>query len=381
MDGVGAGVDQAKTNKDLEGKAAEQDGIAKTNLAIAKVEAMRAVTNSFIETMKELGPEGELIASIANGALVMTSAYGNFSKKMEGVNNIMGDKTATAQEKSAANIQGLAAKAELAGMAIGVVGQALAASSKVQIAEIDKQIKAEKDRDGKSKESVAKIAALEQKKEAAKKKAFETNKKVMMATTIANTAAAAMAAWAPPPAGAGPLFGGALSALIVATGALSLATIAKTSYDGGGSALPKAQNTALKIGGRNDYVDVSKGGNSGEQSYLRGNKGVGTNANNFTPGGAMGRKGYANGGNDIVVGERGPEIISPSSPIDITPNYALGGGATNVTLNISAIDGQSVATMFSDQQGNIIQMIRDAANDNGEGFLEAVDPTVYGAGG
>ena len=34
--------------------------------------------------------------------------------------------------------------------------------------------------------------------------------------------------------------------------------------------------------------------------------------------------------------------------------------------------------MFNDNQGNIIQMIRDAANDNGESFLETVDPTVYG---
>ena len=367
--GKAAGADNEK-------RAGEQDAIAKTNLAIAKVEAMRAVTLSFIDTMKQLGPEGELIASIANGALVMTEAYGKFSAKMEGVNAIMGDQTSTAQEKSAANIQSLAAKAELAGMAIGAVGQALAASSKVQIAEIDKQIKAEKDRDGKSKESVAKIAALEQKKEAAKKKAFETNKKVMMATTIANTAAAAMAAWAPPPAGAGPLFGGALSALIVATGALSLATIAKTSYEGGGSALPKAQNTALKIGGRNDYVDVSKSANSGETAYLRGAKGSGTSANNFTPGGAMGRKGYADGG--MLVGERGPEVVTKE---EIIPNYALGkGGTTNVNFTISAVDGQSVQNMLNDQQGNIIQMIRDAANDNGEGFLESVDPSVYNGG-
>jgi hypothetical protein len=33
--------------------------------------------------------------------------------------------------------------------------------------------------------------------------------------------------------------------------------------------------------------------------------------------------------------------------------------------------------MLFDQQGNIIQMIRDAANDNGETFLETVDTPVY----
>ena len=30
--------------------------------------------------------------------------------------------------------------------------------------------------------------------------------------------------------------------------------------------------------------------------------------------------------------------------------------------------------MLNEQQGNIIAMIRQAANDNGEGFLESVDP-------
>lgn len=128
-------------------------------------------------------------------------------------------------------------------------------------------------------------------------------------------------------------------------------------------------------------MDTSKRATAGELAFLRGARGVGTNANNFTPGGAMGRKGYANGGDGIVVGERGPEIITPSSPVDITPNFAMGGGETNVNFNISAVDGASVQNMLNEQQGNIIAMIRQAANDNGEGFLETVDPTVYGGGG
>ena len=59
----------------------------------------------------------------------------------------------------------------------------------------------------------------------------------------------------------------------------------------------------------------------------------------------------------------------------------MGGGETNVNFNISAVDGASVQNMLNEQQGNIIAMIRQAANDNGEGFLETVDPTVYGGGG
>jgi hypothetical protein len=77
----------------------------------------------------------------------------------------------------------------------------------------------------------------------------------------------------------------------------------------------------------------------------------------------------------MLVGERGPEVVTKE---EIIPNYALGGGgATSVTFNVNAIDGQSVQNMLFDQQGNIIQMIRDAANDNGETFLETVDTPVY----
>ena len=145
--------------------------------------------------------------------------------------------------------------------------------------------------------------------------------------------------------------------------------------------LQEVQQTALKIGGRGNAVDTSQRATAGELAYLRGDRGVGTNANNFTPGGAMGRKGYANGADGIVVGERGPEVITPTSPVDITPNFALGGQAQNINFNISAVDGASVQNMLNEQQGNIIAMIRQAANDNGEGFLETVDPTVYGGGG
>jgi hypothetical protein len=253
----------------------------------------------------------------------------------------------------------------------------VAANSKAQIGEIDKQIEAEKKRDGKSAASVAKIAAMEKKKDALARKAFNTNKKLQMAQVVMNTASGMMKAYSD--------FDGftatALAAMIGALGAAQLAIISKTSYQGGAQNIEAAANTALTIGKRGNSVDVSGGASAGELAYLRGDRGVGTNANNFTPGGAMGRKGYANGADGIVVGERGPEVISPSSPVDITPNFALGGQAQNINFNISAVDGASVQNMLNEQQGNIIAMIRQAANDNGEGFLETVDPTVYGGGG
>ena len=198
-----------------------------------------------------------------------------------------------------------------------------------------------------------------------------------MAQVIASTAAAVMQTMAASGVG---FFATPMAMLVAAMGAAQLAIIRKTQFDGGGGGDVAAPNTALKIGGRSNNVDVGSKATGGELSYLRGDRGVGSNANNFTPGGAMGRKGYANGGDGIVVGERGPEVITPSAPIDVTPNYALGGQGQNINFNISAVDGASVQNMLNEQQGNIIQMIKDAANDNGEAFLENVDSTVYGGG-
>jgi hypothetical protein len=262
------------------------------------------------------------------------------------------------------------------GSAIGAISQIMAANSKAQIANIDQQIEAEKRRDGQSVQSLARIQAMEKKKDAIARKSFETNKKLQIAQTIVNTASAAIKAYTDLPFPANV----ALSALITAIGAKQLAIISKTQYQGGAGSIAEAPQTALSIGGRGNSVDVGQRASAGELAYLRGGQGVGTNANNFTPA-AMGRKGYADGADGITVGERGPEVITAAAPIDITPNYALGGGTTNVNFNISAVDGASVQNMLNEQQGNIIAMIRQAANDNGEGFLESVDPTVYGGTG
>lgn len=56
--------------------------------------------------------------------------------------------------------------------------------------------------------------------------------------------------------------------------------------------------------------------------------------------------GFANGGviptnGPVIVGERGPEIISGASGRNVTPNEQLGLGTTNVIYNISAVDARS----------------------------------------
>ena len=71
-------------------------------------------------------------------------------------------------------------------------------------------------------------------------------------------------------------------------------------------------------------------------------------------------KGRATGGvvseNMTLVGERGPEVISPSGNVDITPNFALGGGETNVNFTINAVDAAGVEDVLRNQQGNIIRI-------------------------
>ena len=91
----------------------------------------------------------------------------------------------------------------------------------------------------------------------------------------------------------------------------------------------------------------------------------------------MGRKGYADGG--VIVGERGPEVITPSAPVDITPNFGVRGGAQNVNFTINAVDAAGVEDVLTNQRGNIIRMLREAANENGELFMENVDTQVYGS--
>lgn len=325
---------------------------------VSKVQAVRNAMSPLMEDLKSLGPEGELAANVGLGALQMAESFG------------------VVAEAGFSSAEGLLA----VGTAITSIGSILQSQAKAQVASIEQQIELEKKRDGKSAESVAKIAAMEKKKEAIQRKAFERNKKMQIAAAIANTASGVVAALGDAGLGATPIRL-AMAALIAGMGAAQIAIIQKQQFTGGGGASPQVQQTALSIGGRSNAVDTSQRASGGELAYLRGGQGSGTNANNFTPGGAMGRKGYANGGDGIVVGERGPEVISPSSPVDIVPNYALGGQGQNINFNISAVDGASVQNMLNEQQGNIIQMIRDAANDNGEPFLETVDTPVYNGSG
>jgi len=321
----------------------------------------KGLMSSLGETLKGLGPDGELVLAIQAGTFTMT----------EGVISLNTALLATEDKM----LQGAAAAATVAST-IAATSQIMMAASNARVAGIDKEIAAEQKRDGKSKESLAKIKALEKKKEAEKRKAFEQNKKMMMAQTVANTAAAIMATmahdgwWALP-----------LAIMIGAMGAAQLAIIAGTSYSGGGSMGDvNAGPSKITTGKRRENVDISKSQNAGgELDYFRGAQGTG-GPENFR-GAFYGRKHRAYGGNaGYIVGEQGPELFMPDRPGTIVPaddTAEIGGGAGIVNFNINTIDATGVEAVLEEQQGNIIGMLRQAANSYGEEFMEDIDESIY----
>ena len=333
-----------------------------------KVEAIKGLTQPLVDQLAKLGPQGALISSVVEGAFVMTQAY---MRMAETINSAKGP--AASAEKSVAALTALSAT-------IGQFGNIYAAASANKVAGIDKEIEAEKKRDGKSKESLAKIQALEKKKEAQKRKAFEMNKKLQMAQVVISTAIGMITALAPPPLGLGPLFGPVLAGMVAAMGAASLAMIAGTSYQGGGSSSAGASTpSSVSVGSRQSKSDLATSKSArGELAYFRGDQGVG-GAENFR-GAFYGKRHRAMGGTTgYVVGEQGPELFMPDRPGTIMPaddTAEMTGGASNVTFNISAVDAAGVEEVLTRQQGHIISMLRTAANSYGEEFMEEIDDQV-----
>ena len=327
-----------------------EGGFEKLDSLTEKVQATREILAPMIEDLKSLGPDGILVAAVAEGSMKIAESLSQ------------------AFESSATGMEKAAGVAQAIGDTIGAVNSIMQASIQATIAKIDDQIAAEKKRDGKSAESVAKIQALEKKKEQQQRKAFEVNKKMLMAQTVANTAAGIMRAIAE-----GGLAGIVIGGIIAAMGAAQLAIIAGTSYQGGSSGAPSGP-ASVSVGQRRNSTDLAKSqGGAGELAYFRGGRGQG-GPENFTPAFA-GYKNRAEGGNTaFMVGEQGPELFVPERPGRIVPNDDVQQGTpVNATINISAVDAAGVEDVLMNQRGNIISMIRDAANAQGDAFLENIN--------
>ena len=320
------------------------------DLTVAKLTAVQNAMQPMVDSLKALGPEGEAIGTAVTGIMTIATAF-----------QVAGDKGLDTSKRI-----------EAVGTMISAVSAIMQANSKAQIAEIDNQIKAEKARDGKSKESLAKIAGFEKKKEALARKNFEMNKKLQIAQAVAGTASAVVGALGKRPWGYENI---ALAAMMAVLGAAQVAIIRKQQFQGGSSDTGPSVPSTIEVGKRSNKVDVSRGATAGEIGFLRGAKGIGTSANDFTGAAAGMKRGYASGG-EIMVGERGPEIITPVTPMQVTPNDKI-GGTTNVNFSINAVDAAGVEDLLVAQRGNIIGMIREAANEHGEEFMEEVNIGAY----
>jgi hypothetical protein len=332
----------------------------------------------FGENGKVIGALSNLVSVVAEMAIAIPESFAKINQEFNNPEGFFFEFKETDAGKTAQGLMKFAAVASAVSGILSGFQQVLAADAQRRTALIDDQIAQEKRMDGKSKESLAKIQAMEKKKEALERKQFERNKKLQIANALISTASAAAATYASISLipGIGPFVAPGVAAGIIALGMAQVALIRKTQFSGGtGEAV--APNTALTIGSRGNAVDVSQTATGGELNYLRGGRTTGGDLGGA--GGAMGRKGYADGGRGIVVGERGPEVITPSAPVDITPNFALGSGTSNVNFTINAIDSAGVEDVLTNQRGNIIRMIREAANENGERFLETIDTQTYGS--
>jgi len=321
--------------------------------------------SKYIEQVKvgfqELGPQGELVLAIAESAQNIGASFIDSFKSI--------------QEGGSITVAAL----QIVSAGISAVSAILKATSDAKIANIDKEIAAEEKRDGKSAQSVAKLNELQKKKDDTARKSFNTQKKLMMAQAVVSTAAAIAMALGQ----LGPIAGPIVAGVIGAMGLAQIAIIAGTQYESAMSPKAVTMPTNLNIGKRGDTVDLAKGPNAnagGEAGYLRGSQGQGSNASNYrTVGSAYGgdlMRGYGNRG--FVVGEKGPEVITPDTPISVTPaNDIQGAAPINANVSIHALDSHGVQDILVSQKGNIIKMLREAANASGKTFMEDVNVNVY----
>lgn len=223
------------------------------------------------------------------------------------------------------------------GVASGIQAAAgvMSFMSQKAIGDIDKQIAAEKKRDGQSEASKKKIAQLEA------KKAKETEKQQRTAI-IANTAVGIMSALAT----SGNIYAGiALAAVVAGMGAMQLAAL-----DSGSIADPAGANSVgkLELGSRENNIDVGQAATGGELSYIRGSKGTG-GIQDFVP---RARGSMTSPNVSYATGEHGSEVVSS----DISKRITTAEEVSNVTktnntpfnLTINAFDSQSIMDRASD---------------------------------
>ncbi|ASV43465.1 tail length tape-measure protein [Vibrio phage JSF12] len=243
---------------------------------------------------------------------------------------------------------------QMTGVGLQAFQGMLAYTSAQTVSSIEAQIAAEQKRDGKSKESLARIKSLEEKKIREQKKAAQ--QQILISTAVAVMSAAAN----PWPLPAIPLMAAAALA-----GGLAYAQASSASANQlAGLNEAGLSQASLTVGNRENNIDVSKNASMGELAFIRGERGVGS-ANSFSPRAAGGT---GTPYSSLIVGENGPERITPLSPINIERAEDSTSSATRSStamigqMVIQALDAQSVI----DRATEIYEAVNHEAKRRGQ---------------
>lgn len=289
-------------------------------------------------------------ATMANNLSNFTSAFSAIGEYNPAVTDMIGNLGQLANAMIAVGESGLKAN-QLIGPVLSTLGSMFAMTAQQSIDSIQSQIDMEKKLDGKSEQSKAKLAKLEEEKLAKQKKMATQQIAVQTAVGMANALGAA-----PPP------YNFVLMGMVAAAGMMAM----QQAQSGNVSSTPDSfAPESLTLGNRQNRVDVAQGASAGELSYIRGDKGSG-GIQSFVPR-ATGGKGYA--GTSVMLGEHGAEAVTLSRDVDIsnsTESRSTSSSGNSYQVTIHAVDARSFKDLMQENSRDMVDVIETSLNETGK---------------
>jgi hypothetical protein len=285
LEGVQGNEDQkAKQRKDINDKANQDILNAQADFNLKEQEAAKAsdeeIFNYRVQKLQEFVQIYSQFSSTISSLLSSISE----SQRIDSENTLMQIRDDAANQTNAVtteyNNQVLALQEKLKS------GEISQAQYNTNIANLDKNLAAQTAATGKAQRA----RELEE-----KKKAFESDKKLKIAQAIMAGAMGALSAFTGAMSlgfPAGPIVGGILAALVVATTAIQVGTIKKTKFDGGASEAVTPVSTTVDTSGTDTSatnVNQASGGGFTQFSSTLLNQGTGSSTSLGTAGGGGGR--------------------------------------------------------------------------------------------
>ncbi len=285
LDGV-VGTEEQKTRqrKDIEAKADQDILNAQANFNLKQEEAAKASDDEiFNYRVQQLQKFVQIYSQFSSQVSGLLSAISE-SQRVDSENTLNQIRDDAANQTNAItteyNNQVNALKAKLD------AGQIDQAQYNANISKLNDNLKTQTEASGKAQRA----KELEE-----KRKAFEADKKLRIAQTIIAGAQGALSAFAGAMSlgfPAGPIVGGILAALVVATTAIQVGTINKTKFDGGSPEAVTPVSTTVSTSAADTAatnVNQASGGGFTQFSSTLLNQGMGTSTSLGSAGGSGGR--------------------------------------------------------------------------------------------